>query len=84
MQDDVTKTITEILCELGIEPEAISDTATLGDELELDSTDAVEVALSLKRRFHVEVKMQVKGDQTVGDLHDAVLAAMAVQGPAAT
>ena len=33
MQDDVTKAITEILCELGIESTAISDSVTLGDEL---------------------------------------------------
>jgi acyl carrier protein len=79
VQDDVTKAITEILCELGVDPDAISDTATLGDELELDSTDAVEVSLRLKRRFHVEVKVQVKGDHTVGDVHDAVLAARADQ-----
>jgi acyl carrier protein len=79
VQDDVTKAITEILCELGVEPEAISDTATLGDELELDSTDAVEVSLGLKRRFQVEVKIEVKGDHTVGELHDAVLAARAAQ-----
>jgi acyl carrier protein len=79
VQDDVTKAITDILCELGVESGAISDTALLGDELELDSTDAVEVSLGLKRRFQVEVKVQVKGDHTVGDLHEAVLAARAAQ-----
>jgi acyl carrier protein len=84
VQDDVTKAITEILCELGVEPDAISDTATLGDELELDSTDAVEVSLGLKRRFQVEVKIHVKGDHTVGDLHDAVQAARAAQTMAAS
>jgi acyl carrier protein len=77
VKDDVSKAITEILCELGVEPEAISETATLGDELELDSTDAVEVSLALKRRFHVEVKVQVKGDLTVANLHDAVTVALA-------
>jgi acyl carrier protein len=84
VQDDVTKAITEILCELGVEPDAISDTATLGDELELDSTDAVEVSLGLKRRFQIEVKIRVKGDHTVGDLREAVLAAMAEQATAAS
>jgi acyl carrier protein len=84
VHDEVTKAISEILCELGVEPEAISDTAILGDELELDSTDAVEVALGLKRRFQVEVKIQVKGDHTVGDLRDAVLAALAAQAAPAS
>jgi acyl carrier protein len=79
MQDDVTRAITEILCDLGVESDVIRDTATLGDELELDSTDAVEVSLGLKRRFQVEVKVEVKGDHTVGDLRNAVLAARAAQ-----
>ena len=39
MQDDVTKAITEILCELGVDPDAISDTATLGDELVIRKCD---------------------------------------------
>ncbi len=83
MKDDVTKAITEILCDLGVEPAAIRDNATLGDELELDSTDAVEVSLGLKRRFQVEVKTQVKGDHTVASLRDAVLAALAARAAAA-
>jgi acyl carrier protein len=83
MQDDVTKAITEILCDLGVEPTAIRDNATLGDELELDSTDAVEVSLGIKRRFQVEVKTKVKGDNTVASLRDAVLAALAASAASA-
>jgi acyl carrier protein len=83
MQDDVTKAITEILCDLGVEPTAIRDNATLGDELELDSTDAVEVSLGIKRRFQVEVKTKVKGDNTVASLRDAVLAALAARAASA-
>lgn len=84
MKDDVTRAIAEILSDLGVEPEAIRDDATLGDELELDSTDAVEVSLGLKRRFGVEVKTQVKGDHTVADLRDTVLAALAAQATPAS
>jgi acyl carrier protein len=65
---DVRETVTGILSELGVEPDAISDTAVLGRDLELDSTDAVEVGLELKRRFNVTVKVQVKGDETVASL----------------
>jgi acyl carrier protein len=65
--------LTEILSELGVEPEAIRDSAVLGADLELDSTDAVEVGLELKRRFNVTVKVHVKGGETVGDLTKLVL-----------
>jgi acyl carrier protein len=69
----VQAAVAEILIELGIEPESITDSAALRD-LGLDSTDAVEVKLELKRRFDVTVKVQVKGDETVTSLRDQVIA----------
>ena len=73
IEDEVHNTVTAILTELGIEPDSIADSAVLGDELELDSTDAVEIGLALKRRLNVPVKVQVKGGETVGDLVALVL-----------
>jgi acyl carrier protein len=72
-EQDVQAAVAEILVELGIEPESIADSAALRD-LGLDSTDAVEVKLELKRRFDVTVKVQVKGDETVASLRDQVIA----------
>jgi acyl carrier protein len=79
--DDVTSAITEILDELGIEPTDIADSAKLGSDLALDSTDAVEVSLALKRRFRLQVRLQVTREQTVSELRDAVRAAMAGREP---
>lgn len=72
-EDEVHEALTAILSELGVEPDAIADSATLGADLELDSTDAVEIGLELKRRFNVTVKVQVKGSETVSDLTKLVL-----------
>ena len=72
-EQEVQAAIAEILTELGIEPESIADSAPLKD-LGLDSTDAVEVRLELKRRFGVTVKVQVKGEETVASLRDQVIA----------
>ncbi len=79
-ESEVHGALTEILSELGVEPEAIRDSAMLGADLELDSTDAVEVGLELKRRFNVTVKVQVKGSETVGDLTKLVLEELVQSG----
>jgi acyl carrier protein len=72
-EDDVRQAVTAILSELGVEPDSVADSAALSNDLELDSTDAVEIGLALKRRFNVPVKVQVKGGETVGDLIALVL-----------
>lgn len=71
---DVRQAVTEILADIGVEAESITGTAVLGRDLELDSTDAVEVGLELKRRFNVSVRVQVKGDETVASLVGLVIA----------
>jgi acyl carrier protein len=76
MDEEVRNAIEEILTELGIEPESITDPAVLGRELGLDSTDSVEVSLELKRRFGVDVKVQVRGEETVADLRSMVTSAI--------
>lgn len=74
IESDVHQALTEILSEMGVEPDSIADSAILGADLELDSTDAVGIGLELKRRFNVTVKVQVKGSETVSDLAKLVLA----------
>lgn len=80
IKDEIRQALTEILTELGVEPDSIADSAMLGSELELDSTDAVEIGLELKRRFNVTVKVQVKGRETIGDLANLVLAEIQHEG----
>jgi acyl carrier protein len=67
-EGEVRKVLAEVLSELGVDPDSVADSATLGADLELDSTDAVEIGLELKRHFSVAVKVQVKGGETLGDL----------------
>lgn len=73
-EGDVLTVVSDLLVKLGVEPELITGPAVLGRDLELDSTDAVEVGLEIKRRFDVNVKVQVKGGETIDDLIEAVLA----------
>jgi acyl carrier protein len=72
-ESEVREVLAEIMSELGVEPDSVGDSATLGTDLELDSTDAVEIGLELKRHFSVAVKVQVKGGETFGDLVKLVI-----------
>ena len=58
----------EILLDLGIDEERISESAHLRKDLELDSTETVEMALELKRRFGVEVKLEARKDFTLSEV----------------
>lgn len=68
--------VVEILVELGIEPDRIVDDARLQDDLELDSTEKVQIELELKRRFGIDVKLESGEDLTVGRVRSIAEAAI--------
>jgi acyl carrier protein len=74
--------LVEIIVELGIEPERIADDAHLQDDLELDSTETVQIGLELKRRFGVDVKLESSQDLTVLQVLAMVDAALQESSPA--
>jgi acyl carrier protein len=65
---DIRATLVDILENLGIEAEDIRDEARIRADLELDSTDTIEIMLELKRKLGVEVKLESKQDKTVAEL----------------
>lgn len=67
--------IIDILTELGIAPESLTDDARLRTDLELDSTEIVEVELEIKRRVGVDVTVARPTDQSVAELCQMVMAA---------
>ena len=74
---DVVKDI--LVTDLGVEEGLVSRDAQLLDTLELDSTDTVEIALQLKKRLGVELKLQIRDDPTVGQIVEQVDALRARQ-----
>ena len=71
--------VLDILTGLGIPPESVTDDARLRTDLELDSTEIVEVELEIKRRIGVDVTVTRPADQSVAELCQAVIAAAAAQ-----
>lgn len=71
----VGRAVLEILVELGIEADDVTPGARLRGDLELDSTETVEVTLELKRRLDVDVQLESGEDITVDGVCARVLAA---------
>ena len=72
MMDTLKATLTD----LGIPEELIHQDALVREDLQLDSTETVEVALALKRQLGVSVKLEGRQDITLAQLCDRVEIAM--------
>lgn len=65
-----------ILTNLGIPEESIHQNALLREDLQLDSTETVEIALGLKRQLGVRVKLESRQDMTLAQVCQRIEAAM--------
>lgn len=70
------ETLKATLTELGIPQEMIHQDALLREDLQLDSTETVELALALKRVLGVSVKLEGRQNITLAQLCDRVEMAM--------
>lgn len=62
---------------LKLDPAAVTEDATWGEDLEADSLDLTELVMALEDHFEVEVpEDQLENVKTVGDAADVVLAAV--------
>lgn len=73
----VMDTLKVILVDLGIPEESITEDALLRKDLQLDSTETVEISLGLKRRLGVNVKIESRKDTTLSQVCELVNQAMA-------
>ena len=65
-----------ILADLGIPVESLHKDTLLHKDLQLDSTETVEISLGLKRRLGVSVKLESRQDMTLAQVCNLVEAAM--------
>ena len=70
-------TLRTILVDLGVSAESLDGDTLLYKDLQLDSTETVEVALGLKRRLGVSVKLESRQDMTLSQVCDLIEAAIA-------
>ena len=70
------KNLEDILNDLGIPEELISPNALLNRDLQLDSTEIVEISLALKRRLGIRVKLETRQDKTLAEICTLIESAM--------
>lgn len=69
-------TLKAILTDLGISRDSLHDETLLNEDLQLDSTEIVEIALGLKRKLGVRVKLEGRQDMTLAQVCDRVQSAL--------
>jgi len=69
-------TVKTILTDLGIPSNLIHSDAFIHRDLQLDSTEIVEISLGLKRRLGISVKLESRQDRTIAQVCRQVEAAL--------
>lgn len=69
----------KILVDLGIPQESLHNDALLHQNLQLDSTEIVEIVLRLKQDLGIKVKLGGRQDLTLAQVGDRIEAAMLAQ-----
>ena len=79
-RDEILATLKDVAVEvLGVEAEAVVETASFKDDLEADSLDLVEVVMAVEERFDIAIpEDDLATIGTVGQAIDVVLAKQAV------
>lgn len=64
--------LANILTDLGIPEELILPNAFIYRDLQLDSTETVEISLALKQRLGIKIKLETRQDKTLAQLCELV------------
>ena len=81
---EAMETLRSILVEqLGIPESSITENALLRTDLELDSTETVELVLELKRRLGISVKFESRQDLSLSEVGKMIEGALMTNGASA-
>ena len=69
----------DILKALGIPEEVIHPNALLHRDLQLDSTETIEISLALKRRLGIKLKLETRQDKSLAEVCTLIESAMSEQ-----
>jgi acyl carrier protein len=69
-------TLKQVLADLGIPVESLREDTLLRADLQLDSTETVEIALGLKRKLGVNLKLETQQDKTLAQICESIEKAM--------
>ncbi len=66
-----------VLIDLGFSEEELTDTASIRQDLQLDSTETVDISLGLKRRLGINIKLESRQDMTLAEVSEKIALAVA-------
>jgi acyl carrier protein len=66
-----------VLLDLGFEEEELTDSASIRQDLQLDSTETVDISLGLKRRLNINIKLESRQDMTLAEVSEKITQAIA-------
>jgi len=66
--EDRLETLKEILMDLGIPQEELHPETLLYRHLGLDSVETVKLALEVKRKLHIDLKLGTRNDITLSEI----------------
>ncbi len=66
-----------VLVDLGFEEEELTDSASIRQDLQLDSTETVDISLGLKRRLGINIKLESRKDMTLAEVSEKIAQAVA-------
>ena len=69
----------DILKNLGIPEELIQPDALLHRDLQLDSTETIEISLALKRRLEIKLKLETRPDKSLAEVCTLIESAISEQ-----
>lgn len=80
--NDIESTVNAILVEeFEVDEGALRPDALLGDDLDMDSLDGVDLVVALEKAFRVRIsEEEARGIRTLSDIYDRVRAHQVVQG----
>jgi acyl carrier protein len=81
MSTKAMTTLSSILIDLGIPQHSINDQARLRTDLQVDSTEIVEIVLELKRHLQINIKLESRKDMSLSDICMMIDRAMAAPSP---
>jgi acyl carrier protein len=65
-----------VLIDLGFEEEELTDSASIRQDLQLDSTETVDISLGLKRRLGINIKLESRQDMTLAEVSEKIAQAV--------
>jgi acyl carrier protein len=74
MIDPVLK---DVLIDLGFSEDELKESTSIRKDLQLDSTETVDISLGLKRRLGINIKLESRQDTTLGQIGEKIAQAIA-------